>query len=375
MTSTGSRADVVVLNFGGPASAGEVVPFLRALFNDPDVIKLPYGGPRLQSFVAEQICKRRGPKVISQYEEIGFSPIVPTTLRQVEALRGELTRRLGTSPRIHVGMRYTEPSIAKMTEALAKDPPERVVALALYPHYSGTTTGSSFNGFAQELKARGLGKLPVHYIPAFYDHPRYLAAMRSLILEALSQVRDPQSAHLLFSAHGLPASYYREADPYPDQIHDTVRILVRELSWTRPYSLAFQSKVGPARWLAPSTEAEIHRIAAGGAKEIVIVPISFVSDHIETLYEIDVTFREFAEKHGAKLIRTRALDEHPELIGCLADLVAQALGDTRHGGLGAHRCVRCLLPKPHEHRMRVQCMDCGHQTPEYLLRLPPVRGG
>ena len=148
---------------------------------------------------------------------------------------------------------------------------------------------------------------------------------------------------------------------------------MRQLAWSGTYGLAFQSKVGPIRWLEPSTEQEIHRVADHGVKEVVVVPIAFVSDHIETLYEIDVTFHEFAESHGVTLVRTEALNLHPEFISCLAEVVQTALADDIYQGLGQHHCVRCLLPRPHEHRMRTQCLDCGHKTPEYLLRLPPVK--
>jgi protoporphyrin/coproporphyrin ferrochelatase len=365
------RSGLVILNFGGPAKLEEVESFLTELFADPDVIKLPVGGPGVQRRFAETLARRRTPKVRSQYEQIGGSPIVATTMKQIEALKNALVERRGEAPQIFYGMRYTEPTIAKMVAEIAREKPERLVALALYPHYSNTTTGSSFNAFAHAMKAAGLERLPVQYIPAFYDHPRYLAAMRSLIEEAAP--RDRSKVHLLFSAHGLPAAYYRAADPYPTQVQESIRMIMRELDWPGTWSLAFQSKVGPARWLEPNTEQEIHRVAHGGTKEIVIVPISFVSDHIETLYEIDVTFQEAAARAGAKLIRTRALDTHPEFIACLAEVVSKALDDTAFQGLGKHRCVRCLLPKPHEHRMRVQCMDCGFQTPAYLLHLPPVK--
>lgn len=367
-----SHTDLVVLNFGGPRSAEEVEPFLFELFNDPDVIRLPFGGPALQERFARLISRRRAPLVAPSYAKIGFSPIIPTTLRQVEALRLALAGR-GLTPRIHVIMRYTEPFAEGVVEAIAKDPPERLVALALYPHYSGTTTGSSMGDLSAALEARGLGRLPVHYIPAFYDHPRYLAALHARIEEARVHVADPTRAHLLFSAHGLPSSYFIAGDPYPTQVQETVRLVMRTLDWPGTHALSFQSRVGPVRWLAPSTDQEIRRAIAAGAKEILVVPVAFVSDHIETLHEIDVELAEVAERRGAHLHRAPALDTHPDFVECLADVTARAFADDSYGGLGAHRCVRCLLPKPHEHRMRVKCMDCGHDTPAHLLRLPPVR--
>jgi ferrochelatase len=366
-----TRTAIAVLNFGGPIGAADVEPFLFELFNDPDVIQLPVG-PSVRRAIARRVSTTRAPKVVPQYAAIGGSPIVPMTMTQVEALRAELERKLGREPPpIHVGMRYTEPSIRAMVETIAKAPPDRLIALALYPHYSGTTTGSSFNALALELKAKDLDRLPVHYVPAFYDHPRYLAALAERIQHATAKASA--EPHLLFSAHGLPSSYVRAGDPYQAQVQETVRLMVGRLGWTGSFGLAYQSKVGPVRWLKPSTEEEIDRLARAGTKEIVIVPVSFVSDHIETLYEIDVTFREFAEARGVKLIRTAALDAQPDFIGCLAEVLLAALEDDRYQGLGGHRCVRCLHPKPHEHRMRSLCVDCGHATPSYLMHLPPVR--
>lgn len=367
-----ARTDVVVLNFGGPQKVEEIEPFLFELFNDPDVIQLPVGGPALQARFAEILSRRRTPGVTPHYASIGFSPTIPTTLEQVEALRDALKTR-GLTPRMHVIMRYTEPFADRVATDIARDRPGRIVALALYPHFSGSTTGSSMNDLSRALGERGLGRLPIHYIPAFYDHPRYLAAVTSTIQEGRAQLTDPATAHLLFSAHGLPSSYFLAGDPYPTQVQDTVRMLMRDLGWPGTHALAFQSKVGPVRWLTPSTDQEIRRVAALGVKELLVVPIAFVGDHIETSYEIDVQFREIAEALGMKLHRARALNTHPDFIECLADVTARAIADDTYGGMGKHKCVRCLLPKPHEHRMRVQCMDCGHKTPEYLLRLPPVR--
>ncbi|MBI2372897.1 MAG: ferrochelatase [Deltaproteobacteria bacterium] len=361
------RQTIAFLNFGGPETAEAVEPFLYSLFDDPSVIRLP-GGLLLQHRFASLIAKRRAPRVIEQYEKIGFSPLVRTTLAQARALRASLGP---DAPEILVGMRYTEPSISKVAEAIAKSKPDRIVAIALFPHFSQTTTGSAFDLLSDELAARDLGGIPVHHVPAFYEHPSYLSAMKGLIAGALAKLED---AHLLFSAHGLPSSYYRSGDPYPAQIHESVRLLVRALAWSGPYSLAFQSRVGPVRWLGPSTEEELDRLAAlEGPRNVLVVPMSFTTEGIETLYEIDVTFREHAERRGLRLFRVPTVDTHPDFIDCLRDLVVRGLGDLSHRGLGAHTCVRCLLPKPHAHRTRVVCPDCGFKTPRYSLRLAPPK--
>ena len=356
------------MSFGGPTGADEVEPFLLELFDDPDVIHFPLGRT-LQRRFARAVAPRRARKVIAQYDHIGGSPLVATTRAQADALSARLGDRVcGT----FVGMRYTAPTMAQMVAEIAETPPDRIVALAMYPHYSGTTTGSSFNLFARLMGEAGLSRLPVHYIPAFFEHPLYVRAMVGRIDEAKAPVEDLGSAHLLFSAHGLPSSYARAGDPYPDHVRASVRRIVDALAWSSTYSLSFQSRVGPVRWLGPSTEQELRRLASAGVREALIVPLSFVTEGIETLYEIDVTFRETAEQLNLRVHRVRTLDDHPDFIDCLADTVERGVADESHDGLGQHRCVRCLLPKPHAHRMRVICPDCRFVTPEFLLRLPPV---
>ena len=360
------KTDLVVLNFGGPRTDEEVEPFLFELFNDPDLIHLPMG-PRFQERFAKIISSRRSKTLKEHYAHIGGSPLVPTTDAQVEALREALGP---DAPTIHVGMRYTAPTIDHLVASVAKAPPERIVAIALFPHYSDTTTGSSFNAFSAAMARAGLGGIPVRYVPAFYDHPAYIEAMVDLIGRAAADA--PDDAHILFSAHGLPSTYYKtDADPYPNQIHDSVRLIMRALPQPRPYSLAFQSRVGPTRWLAPSVETELGRLADRDTHHVVVVPLSFVTEGIETLYEIDEEIRAFATGRGVTLHRVPAVDTHPRFIAALAEVVRAALADDSEGGLGQHTCVRCLLPRPHQHRTRVRCLDCNHRTPEYLLRLPP----
>jgi len=359
---------VAILNFGAPTKAEEVEPFLYELFRDPDLIKLPLG--LLQERFARLISARRVKRVGHEYARIGYAPLVPTTFAQVEAIRAVLG---DGAPRFFVGMRYTEPSIAKLVAQIRLKPPDRLVALALFPQYSSTTTGSSFNVLSRELGKVGLGELPVHYVPAFYEHPRYLAALRALIEERAAALPDRARAHVLFSAHGLPSTYYRAGDPYPDQIKDTIRLLMRDLGWPGSYSLAYQSKVGPVSWLRPSTDEEILRLAANGVRDAIVVPLSFVSDGLETLFEIDVTFGTLARSRGMTLHRIRALDTHPDFIACLAEVLEAALADDSYQGIGKYRCVRCLLPRHHERRMRVMCPDCSFSVPDYLLRLPPVK--
>jgi ferrochelatase len=358
------RTDVALLNFGGPQKLEEVEPFLRALFLDPDVIKLPLA-KLLQAPFAHLMAIRRTPLVGPHYQSIGGSPLVKTSQEQARLLE----ERLGSeSIKVRLAMRYTEPSIQEMVEQIANDPPERIIALALYPHFSSTTTGSSFNVLSEALHAAGLSTVPIHYIPAFFDHPLYLETMVDLIKASLS--KRPH-AHVLFSAHGIPASYAKiHADPYPEQIKSAVTLLADRIDCDERFSLSFQSRLGPVRWIGPASQEEIRRLAKTGVEDIVVVPISFTCEGIETLYEIDIELADIAKQAGTKLHRVDTVGIQPRFIDCLAELIRSAIKDTTSQGLGKHRCVRCLLPKPQLHRTRIECLDCGFKTPEYLLRLP-----
>lgn len=352
---------VALLNFGGPQRADEVEPFLTELFADRDVIQLPLG--RLyQDRLARRVARRRAPEVVPQYEAIGYSPLVPVTMRQADALRTELARRLGdAAPLVAVGMRYTPPWTRDAVAELLSRGVTRVVALALYPHYSIATTGSSFNDLTRSLVAAGRGDMPVHHVPAWFHHPGYLAAMADRIRAGLERLGAPD-AHLLFSAHGLPSRYVRRGDPYQQHVQETVRSVLRELRWEGASSLSWQSRVGPVRWLAPSTDDELKRLGAEGVRAVLVVPVSFVGDHIETLYEIDVTYRKDALDAGVERFGLMPpLDDHPQLVACLADQVQASMQ-------GADRvCVRCLLPREEQWHFARRCPDCHFRKPLFVV--------
>lgn len=353
---------VALLNFGGPQTADEVEPFLTNLFADRDVIQLPIGR-RLQDRLARRVARRRSPEIIHQYEAIGFSPLVPVSMRQAGALGAELRRRLGdAAPSIAVGMRYTAPWTRDAVAELKAAGVDSIVALALYPHYSIATTGSSFNDLTRSLVAAGMGEVPVHHVPAWFHHPGYLAAMAARIREGVARMGG-DDIHLLFSAHGLPSSYVRKGDPYQQQVHATMRAVLRELDWRGGATLAWQSRVGPVRWLSPSTEVALAQLGADGVRSLVVVPVSFVGDHIETLYEIDVTYRKNALDAGiTRFALMPPLDEHPDLIACLADQVERALAKP------ADRvCVRCLLPREEAYHFARRCGDCHFRKPLFAV--------
>jgi ferrochelatase len=220
-------------------------------------------------------------------------------------------------------MRYWHPDTAEAIAALESAPFDEIVLLPLYPHYSFATTGSSLKEWNRLYKPR----VPVHLIDHFFDHPDYIAGVVERINSVLQQLARPEEVHLVFSAHGLPMALVEKGDPYPQHIEATVR-LVRELgSWSNPHVLCFQSRVGPQKWLTPSLTGTIERMASEGQSRMLVIPISFLTEHIETLHEINIEARELAESLGiTEFHMMPALNDSPLLIRALADLVLRAVG-------------------------------------------------
>jgi ferrochelatase len=220
-------------------------------------------------------------------------------------------------------MRYWKPDTIEALAAIRREGISRVIALSLYPHYSRATTGSSFNELERVL-AQTKCAFELKYIRQFYDHPSYIAALAEKIGEGLGGFADRSAVQLVFSAHGLPQSFIDQGDPYLDQIKGTVRLVMERFSDV-PHHLAFQSRAGPVKWLEPSTEAKIRELAESGCKHLLMVPLSFVSDHIETLYEIDIQYRDEAAGLGiGDFRRAESLNSSPAFIDCLAELVKAA---------------------------------------------------
>ncbi|ARV59617.1 ferrochelatase [Nostocales cyanobacterium HT-58-2] len=320
------RVGVLLLNLGGPDKLEDVGPFLFNLFSDPEIIRLPF--PWLQKPLAWLIASRRTRQSQENYKQIGGgSPLRRITEAQGEALRQQL-RASGQDANIYIGMRYwhpyTEEAIAKMTQ----DELERLVILPLYPQFSISTSGSSFRLldrlWQQDPK---LQQIDYTVIPSWHKQPSYLQAMAELIAQELDQFPNPDEVHIFFSAHGVPKSYVEEAgDPYQQEIEESTYLIMQTLNRPNPHILAYQSRVGPLEWLQPYTEEAIQELGAKGVKDLVVVPISFVSEHIETLQEIDIEYREVAEEAGIpNFRRVPALNTHPVFIKALADLVIEAL--------------------------------------------------
>lgn len=320
------RIGVLLLNLGGPERLEDVRPFLYNLFADPEIIRLPF--PWMQRPLAWWISTSRAKKSQENYRLIGGgSPLRRITEEQAQALETTLKQR-GCDAAVYIGMRYWHPFTEEAIAQIKRDRPERLVILPLYPQFSISTSGSSFR-LLEQIWESDPDLAPIDYtvIPSWYDRPGYLRAMADLITQALSQFSNPDQVHVFFSAHGVPVSYVKEAgDPYQQEIEDCTRLIIKTLNRPNPYTLAYQSRVGPIEWLQPYTEDALQELAEQGVNDLVVVPISFVSEHIETLQEIDMEYREIAEAAGIEHFhRVPALNTHSLFIDDLADLVIEAV--------------------------------------------------
>jgi ferrochelatase len=319
--SEGKRIAVVMFQLGGPDTLAAVEPFLYNLFCDPDIINFP-GSFLARKPLAKLISTTRSKKVRHHYAEIGGgSPIRRLTAQQARALETALRPHLAT--RTIVAMRYWHPGTEAAISSLESMPFDELVLLPLYPQCSFATTGSSLKEWDRLYKPIG----PVKVIDHFFDHPDYIAGIVARINGILSQLRHPEDVHLVFSAHGLPVSLIEKGDPYQGHIEATTK-LVRELgAWPNPHILCYQSRVGPQKWLQPSLTGTIERMAGEGIKRMLVIPLSFLTEHIETLYEINIEARALAESLGVTEFHMMpALNDSPLLIRALADLVLRSVG-------------------------------------------------
>jgi protoporphyrin/coproporphyrin ferrochelatase len=320
------KVGVLLLNLGGPDRLEDVRPFLFNLFADPEIIRLPF--PWLQKPLAWLISTSRAGKSQANYKKIGGgSPLRRITEEQGQALKA-LLQEQGHAIEVYIGMRYWHPFTEEAIARIKRDQVTRLVILPLYPHFSISTSGSSFRLLEQLWEADpALQAIDYTIIPSWYDRPGYLQAMAQLIAQEIDQLPHPDQAHVFFSAHGVPVSYVEEAgDPYQREIESCAELVMRTLNRANPYTLAYQSRVGPVEWLQPYTDDAIKELAEKGVQDLVVVPISFVSEHIETLEEIDMEYREIAEEAGIERFqRVPALNTHPVFIQDLAAMVQEAV--------------------------------------------------
>ncbi len=362
---------VVLLNLGGPDSLQAVRPFLYNLFSDREIIRL--GPPLFQKPAAWLISSLRSKKTEEIYSLIGGrSPMLDITMAQADALEKALnqstevrSQETSVSPaepsgvrsqrkkiedeksqplnfsasqprsfllksdfsfKVYIGMRYWRPFIKDTVDKILKDGIKHLTVLSLYPHYSRATTGSSVSEFERTIK----GRLQTQYITEWHNFPPYIDALAELISRGISEFnefRDKKEVEVLYSAHSLPESFIREGDPYLEHIKGTIAGVHKRLSES-PYNitglkwhLSFQSKNGPVKWLQPSTDEVIIKLADDCCKNLFVVPIRFIADHIETLYEIDILYKELAIRHGINFKRCRSLNTSEKFITALKELV------------------------------------------------------
>jgi ferrochelatase len=313
------KIGVVLFQLGGPDSLDAIEPFLYNLFSDPDIIDFPFARIARQP-LARLISATRARHVRNHYAEIGGrSPILEFTGRQARALEAELRRDFEV--RVVVAMRYWHPFTAEAIRELEAFAPEEIVLLPLYPQYSRTTTGSSLNEWKRRFQPNGWNPR-VHAVTEFHENAGYIGALAEAIGESLAAFGNPADVDMLFSAHSVPVSVIDAGDPYQRQIERTVELVWERGHWPGRRHLCYQSKVGASKWLQPSMHATIKRLAEEGSRRLLTIPISFVSDHVETLHEIDIEHRAQAHELGIEEFRMMpGLNYSPRFIGVLGELV------------------------------------------------------
>lgn len=312
---------VVLFNLGGPDGPDAVEPFLFNLFSDPAIIGLP---GLLRRPLARLISRRRAPVAREIYAKMGGgSPILGNTEAQAKALEARL-RAGGIDARAFIAMRYWHPFADETARAVAAVKPDKAVLLPLYPQYSTTTTASSLKSWCEAAHAAGLA-CEMSAVCCYPAERGFVAAVAGVVREKLSGWSGP-APRILFSAHGLPKKVIRRGDPYQWQVERTAAAVVAALGGAAPdWTICYQSRVGPLEWIGPSTEAEVRR-AGRDRVPVLVVPIAFVSEHSETLVELDIEYRHVAEQAGVPAyIRAPTVDAREAFIAGLADLVKGAL--------------------------------------------------
>lgn len=327
---------ILLLNLGGPDSLQAVRPFLYNLFSDRKIIRL--GPAFLQKPLALLISILRSKKTEGMYRLIGNkSPILDITRAQAQALEEELNSSALTVPRsvkfkVYIGMRYWHPLIEDTVRLMHEEGIQNALAVSLYPHYSAATSGSAISRLKDIAVEH---EIKFSFVSSWFDHPGYIEALAAAIKKGLeafkSEIRTPNSEpEVLFSAHSLPLSIVETGDPYVEHIKGTINAVIKKINVK--WHLAYQSRSGPVKWLSPSIDEKIRELANMGVKNLLVVPVSFVSDHIETLYEIDILYKGLAERLGIRLARTESLNTNPLFIKALGDIVIKNIKDTKCSG-------------------------------------------
>jgi len=342
------KTGIVMLNLGGPATLDDVEPFLLELFADREIIQLPF-----QRWLGPFIARRRTPRVRGLYASIGGgSPILRYTEAQGRGMVARLDRLSPeTAPhRFYIAFRYTRPRSDDALRMMHADGVERAVAFTQYPQFSCSTTGSSLNELWRAASRTGLrDAFEWSVLDRWPVHPGFIEAMTETVRDGLGQFApaDREKALILFSAHSLPLDVIDRGDSYPQEVGASVQRVVERLGASNPYILAYQSDVGPVRWLGPSTAQVLRRLGARGQKHVLVVPIAFTSDHIETLSELDREYGEVAHEAGiTHYRRAPALNDRPRFLDALAEIVRDHLkSGAVYSSQYSTRCAGCTNPQ------------------------------
>ncbi len=371
MIETKERIAVVLFNLGGPDGPKAVKPFLFNLFHDKAILRLPQP---LRFFLAQLIASRRAPTAREIYAKLGGgSPIAELTQRQKEALEERIEGETDEY-KVFTAMRYWHPFTKQAVKQVKAFNPDRIVLLPLYPQFSTTTTASSFKEWDKRAKAAGL-KIPTTRICCYFKEPNFIAAHAGLIREAYFKASAEAKPRVLFSAHGLPQKIVDAGDPYPWQVEQTVKAIVSLLGIEElDYAVCYQSRVGRLEWIGPSTEEEIARAGADGVP-LVVAPVAFVSEHSETLVELDIEYAHLAKEKGVpEYVRVPALGCDASFIEALSAFSRKAKthGEGVWPASGNAICAPGNAACPCKQRGE---MDAGLTSadPDFDMSLPGLR--
>jgi len=346
LQSRNKGTGILYLNMGGPESLDEVGPFLHNLFTDTDIIQMPF-----QRYVAPILASRRTPHIKKLYAEIGnCSPITKLTKQQAENTMKQLDEiSPNTAPhKAYIGFRYAGPKVTDALDQMKEDGIERAVAFSQYPQFSCTTTGSSLNHLWRTLKEKNMEKtFKWSIIDRWPSHPKFTDAVVTQVKKGLEKFSDSARSDviILFSAHSLPLKTVFKGDQYAAEVAATVYDVMRKLDFSHKYMLTWQSQVGRIPWLEPQTDKIVETLG-GTKRSILIVPIAFTTDHIETLSEIDIEFKEVAEKSGVKeFYRAPSLNADPVAIDAFSSIVKDHLEKKQlYSRQYKFRCPGCAKP-------------------------------
>ncbi len=347
MSAPRPKTGLVLLNLGGPETLADVEPFLRNLFLDREIIRLPF-----QSKLGPFIARKRAPRIQKLYDAIGGgSPIRRLTEAQARGLEQRLDALSPeTGPhKAYLGFRYAPPFAEDALRAMARDGVTRAVAFSQYPQYSCTTTGSSLNDLWATARRLGLeNAFQWSIIDRWPKHPAYVEALAETVREGLERFapEERDEVLVLFSAHSLPVSVIERGDAYQREIETTVRAVMDVAGIRNRHRLSYQSKVGPIKWLGPQTDDTLQALPKEGITKVLVCAVAFTTDHIETLSEIDIEYGELAHHAGIQRFeRTPALNDRPAFLDAIAELAAEHLSSgRRHSAEYGRKCRNCANP-------------------------------